>query len=1074
MVSKHITRDYSSHRKDVIRPYDEYVGLTIYSFDPPYTRYYLGDEGTINRTGNATKSASKSWTVYHSLDKQNDAVFYLPYYTDKEGEYRIDIIYEQSDKIYQDNKYDTSEDLYGVVRITNDDYEIYNEEHQWIGENNITKRISIFQDMLKGNHLIEINVPCNCYFYGVIIRKVITYTGNNYFGSNAGLDAGDMMVTSATLTISDMVKPSELVVEIGYDDAFECFASQSGFYMDYMDEVNFYVKDNDGEVKQVFGGYLSSILPDEDRTKLTLHCADRLVDGQNRYILDEMALGGGTSALDNSTLNFNSYGQALKYLCNCFENTLQSSISENFLVEGEKYSKGFKITYGKNKIIKSIPVINGYSTAHNNYIEIRNKPSGTKKQTWTLYEAKNYKQAIDITDYPYLHITYGLGSPKTELKTETTKKVDTTETVAGSQKFTKCGVSEDKKYLMAIGLPSAGDKDKKKGWTKTIFKRKCPHCGSKELYWGIFYAGNEHDNWGTFKCTGRREGGSAEGHIFCKSCDADYSVQGHEHIGKGAKSLDKESSTVASSKKEAYKLLNGNMVAVPKTGLEVQPKKVFEAITKIGKKYKYKLGSSSSYSAMKKSGSGDCWAFSDLIFTELKKYGVSCKIVQYATQYADNHRSVLYKDEKNKWQDFPYREYNWNKMLNNTSGSKKGSKIKEYKGHSIGNVKSTKSTTKTEKTTITTTKNYDADKPFQGYLKLTFGKSASLKSKKYTLYLKFTQDVSQFKYTGLSDCFKVFWVNNTTKKITSNKDIIRFIQETIYHSDDKVYLHSIHMIAPVIKATKENESTDWYTYDKSTVDNSSCKMRLYQIVFNNDKGVLQDELKSCGQSIQSMLDKIVDITGYFVEMEYNEHRIDDRIHFRVDNSSDSQFTASEGDNNNILKWNSISYSPVSSLYNNSVQVYKTTDGSYEYVTSRQPRSVMYYGEQSTLSTSNDVISTVEAYWNAHMSDKLNGDQTYTYTVTVPNYPSLKLGDLVTVIANAKKLNSVKRVKSLKISFSKSSMPRVQTEIGLDELAPDLLLRKNIRNLRKEAKKETTSFNGSATPINDIKIYEWER
>ena len=96
---------------------------------------------------------------------------------------------------------------------------------------------------------------------------------------------------------------------------------------------------------------------------------------------------------------------------------------------------------------------------------------------------------------------------------KTTEKVDPAETTAGSQKFSKCGVSEDTKYLMAIGLPSAG-KDSKKGWTKTVFKRKCPHCGSSELYWGIF--------WGTvFPCTGRAEGGSAEGHIFCKSCDAD-------------------------------------------------------------------------------------------------------------------------------------------------------------------------------------------------------------------------------------------------------------------------------------------------------------------------------------------------------------------------------------------------------------------------------------------------------------------------------------------------------------------------------------------------------------------------
>ena len=109
-----------------------------------------------------------------------------------------------------------------------------------------------------------------------------------------------------------------------------------------------------------------------------------------------------------------------------------------------------------------------------------------------------------------------------------------------------------------------------------------------------------------------------------------------------------------------------------------------------------------------------------------------------------------------------------------------------------------------------------------------------------------------------------------------------------------------------------------------------------------------------------------------------------------------------------------------------------------------------------------------------MNEKYNPNQQYTYTITVPNYPYLNIGSLVQVRANAKKLNNIKEVKSIKISFNKKNMPRIKTEIGLDELAPDLQLKKNIRNLRQNAKKESTYFSSSATPVSDEIYYEWDR
>ena len=42
MVRKHIKRDFSAHRRDVIRPRDEYAKVEIFAYDPEYTKTYYG------------------------------------------------------------------------------------------------------------------------------------------------------------------------------------------------------------------------------------------------------------------------------------------------------------------------------------------------------------------------------------------------------------------------------------------------------------------------------------------------------------------------------------------------------------------------------------------------------------------------------------------------------------------------------------------------------------------------------------------------------------------------------------------------------------------------------------------------------------------------------------------------------------------------------------------------------------------------------------------------------------------------------------------------------------------------
>jgi hypothetical protein len=163
-------------------------------------------------------------------------------------------------------------------------------------------------------------------------------------------------------------------------------------------------------------------------------------------------------------------------------------------------------------------------------------------------------------------------SNKNKGKNKTTKKTE--KVITKTTYYDKYGRSPDKKKILAIGLKSASKDQGSYGvFYGQEFKNKCPHCGKATLAWGIFYAGNEKSNMGKFPATGNWEGGSAEGHIFCTSCDADYSCQGHEHYSWSNYKLTTTKKRFKSSKSDAYKLKKGKYV-YGTTKVTQKPKKV--------------------------------------------------------------------------------------------------------------------------------------------------------------------------------------------------------------------------------------------------------------------------------------------------------------------------------------------------------------------------------------------------------------------------------------------------------------------------------------------------------------------
>ena len=98
------------------------------------------------------------------------------------------------------------------------------------------------------------------------------------------------------------------------------------------------------------------------------------------------------------------------------------------------------------------------------------------------------------------------------------------------------------------------------------------------------------------------------------------------------------------------------------------------ALDEVGKKYSnYKYcGACQSATCTKQQKCGDCYGMSDLLACELQALGVTTKIVQYPSKYSGSgtHRSVLYKDNNGKWQNFPYKQYGFDSRFNSMSAAK--------------------------------------------------------------------------------------------------------------------------------------------------------------------------------------------------------------------------------------------------------------------------------------------------------------------------------------------------------------------------------------------------------------------
>ena len=141
MVRKHIKRDYSAHKKSVLRPTNEYCKLEIFSYDHPETMYYSLYEGNI--TGiNAEESNCLSWRTLISKDKDNRFSVDCNYSVYDFAQYRIDVLYQTR----------SDHDYTGFIQIFDGEEQIIDDTYMFDGETNVIKRLTAFYELFHGNN----------------------------------------------------------------------------------------------------------------------------------------------------------------------------------------------------------------------------------------------------------------------------------------------------------------------------------------------------------------------------------------------------------------------------------------------------------------------------------------------------------------------------------------------------------------------------------------------------------------------------------------------------------------------------------------------------------------------------------------------------------------------------------------------------------------------------------------------------------------------------------------------------------------------------------------------------------
>ena len=376
----------------------------------------------------------------------------------------------------------------------------------------------------------------------------------------------------------------------------------------------------------------------------------------------------------------------------------------------------------------------------------------------------------------------------------------------------------------------------------------------------------------------------------------------------------------------------------------------------------------------------------------------------------------------------------------------------------------------------TQTFGFDKDNPFQAYIKIVF--SINNESKRREAIFDFTSNAPDKNYSFQTDEKVSFeWYSFKEYRL----DLVSRLREVMMDTqlENRDYLHEIWLLDYIpIPDSANGESSKFY--DKNT-DHSSYKMLVSECGFSNYEEISSKSLGLSGQTLMDGIETCMDETDFLYKVQYAPKRYNDKIIFY----KDDQYTEpadynifKQGVEGNILNVTNIQYSPITTLKNSSICVYKSQEDNhneesltYNYTQSCYLDSVLEYGEHTVMTTASDNISDLEAFYRARTNKDFQDNMDISYSIQVAGYTGTELMDYVKTLMSNDYLNSIKRVNSIEITGNVEQRPMIKTTLGLGAIDRAMALSKKLQDDRKRARTEKAEVVGGIGYVDTSKLFE---
>lgn len=447
--SRHITRNFDANKTHRIRYDDDDFICTIYKFDKTQEAQYSAFKGNLDHNGEVL-----NWKGMKVIKSKNKNSVTLTFYYDAQqtsDNYRLEFLFANTylnPKTTEKNK----ELLSNAEIYVNEELQPTGKGSHWNSNDVTFNRHHQYVSLKKGTNKIQYKLVPNSVFIALSIKKYDIWEAKRHNNVDDKLT-----MIKATVEHTNELQINTMTVEFMYYHELDEIlpptdpnANRSGFVFDYRDEINLSVRDTDGNMQRVFGGYISTVEVDDLLTKLTVECADRLIDLDRRYNISEVVLKDKITDEDEDysysvdfLKNYNYYSSALKFLVKSTELPLNTNVQfGNSLVARNNW----QLARYKQGATEHLTTTNASATVNKKSMTLRNGDDSLKGQKIVIYDNKS--RNVCLNDYPNLYFHYGMG---THLWTEEYETTDSYTVESALTKKQKTWLSRANSITSATG-----------------------------------------------------------------------------------------------------------------------------------------------------------------------------------------------------------------------------------------------------------------------------------------------------------------------------------------------------------------------------------------------------------------------------------------------------------------------------------------------------------------------------------------------------------------------------------------------------------------------------------------------